>query len=103
MFCQGGITMYCQCLDKIRIYKGEKRKIIFNVHSSKNESFSILEASICINKYKDTIEQPKAVIDDHDISFVLDSEIYDTGKYEIEVKYSIADEKRISKFTLEVI
>lgn len=95
--------MSCQCLERINIYKGEKRKVVFHVHSKTNESFSILEVNISIKRYSDLIEQPQADIDDHDISFVFDSENYDPGKYEIEVKYTIADEKRISKFALEVV
>lgn len=95
--------MQCSCIEKLKIFKGEKRKVVFYIHSKKNEEFSILSAEINILRYDEVIEGPLTTIENHEISFILDTSNYETGRYEIEIIHIIADEKRIAKFMLEVV
>lgn len=94
--------MQC-CIESLKFIKGEKRKIVLFVHSKKNEEFSILSAQIEVRRYDTIIETPLAEINDHEISFIVDTADYEKGKYDVVLTYVVADEKIIAKFMLEVV
>lgn len=91
------------CIENIKIYAGEKRSITVLVHSKKNEEFVIRNAEIMVKRHGNVIEKPTATVKGHEICFTIDSSSYQITKYEVVIAYTIADEKMIAKFTLEVM
>lgn len=93
--------MQCE-FDKIKLHRGEIRKLTLEVKSCKDEAFSILKAEINIKQYQEVLLEITPTVEEHDIFFTLDTSNLEPGKYDIECQYVIADEVLIDIFELEV-
>lgn len=94
--------MQC-CIEELKIIQGEKRALVFSIHSKKDEDFIIRDSSVEVIKNGTSIDTPICTISDHEISFMIDSTDYVSGFYNVILTYTVADELMKAKFALEVV
>lgn len=84
------------------LLKGEKRSVAMSITSADGVEFEISTATVELTKRSEVIEKIPCMIDDHKISFSIDSANLEKGYYEILVTFSIGPEILKRKKELQI-